>query len=107
MVGRLVEEQHIRLFEEYTTQSDTTALASRQCVDGGVTRRQAQSVHGDIKLAIEFPGASVVDPILQFGLLLDERVHLLVCGDVGELQVDLVEPLEEVSRFGDRELNVA
>jgi hypothetical protein len=61
-----------------------------RCVPGG----QAQRVGGDIELALEVPGAGRVYLFLQFGLLCEQVVHLVIRHGLGKLHVNLVELLE-------------
>ncbi len=91
MVGGLVQQQHVGRRQQQAAQRDAAFLATRKLVDDGFPGRQAQRVGGDLELALEFPAADRVDGVLQFGLFLEELVHLLVVHRLGELVADLVE----------------
>jgi len=85
VVGRLVEQQHVRLRQQQLAQCHAAALAAGKLADVGVPRRQAQGVGGDLELAVQLPGASGVDLLLQLALLLHELVHLVVAHGLGKL----------------------
>ena len=76
VVGRLVEQQEVRLGEEQAAQRDPAPFAARERGHVGVARRQAQGVHGDLEGALEVPGARGVDLGLQVGLLGQEGVDV-------------------------------
>ena len=70
MVGRLVEQQQFRLFEQELAQRDAAALAARELRDLPVVGRAAQRVHRLVDLGIEIPQALGLDLVL-------ERRHLV------------------------------
>ena len=76
VVGRLVEEQQVRLGEEQPAQRDPAPLTARERPDVGVARREPQGVHGDLEGAVELPGAGGVDLGLQVGLLGQQGVDV-------------------------------
>ena len=78
VIGRLIEQQHVRLGQQQAAQSDAPLLAARKLADHGIPRRQAQRVGGDLELALQFPAADRVDLILHLRLLLHELVHFIV-----------------------------
>ena len=94
VVGRFVEQQHVRLLQQQLAKRHAAALATRQLGDIGIARRTAQGVHGDVHLAIQVPGVGGVDPLLQLGLLGDQLVHLLGIG-LGEGVADRLETVEQ------------
>ena len=55
MVGRLVEQQEVRLFEKEPAERDTAALAARERGHGGIVWRAAERVHRLFDLAVEIP----------------------------------------------------
>ena len=55
MVGRLVEQQEVRLLEEQPAERDAAALAARERGDVGIVRRAAERVHRLLDLAVEIP----------------------------------------------------
>ena len=93
MVGRLVEQQQVRLVEQQPAQRDAAALAARELGDIGVVRRTAQRVHRLIDLAVEIPQALRLDLVLQLG-------HL-VGGLVGIVRRQLVVAVEDRLLLGD------
>ena len=94
MVGRLVEEQHVRLLEQHLAERDAPFLAARKLRDVGVGRREPQRVHGDLHLAVELPEVVGVDVLLELALLLEQRVHRVVAHRLRELHRDFVEAVE-------------
>ena len=78
MVGGLVQQQHVGRRQQQAAQRHAALLATRELVDDGVPRRQAQRVGGDLEFALEFPAADRVDGVLQLRLLLEQLVHLVV-----------------------------
>ena len=65
MVGRLVEQQKVRLFEQQLAERDAAALAAREFVDRQIVRRTAERIHRLIDLRIEIPKALGLDLVLQ------------------------------------------
>ena len=52
VVGRFVQQQHVRLLQQQAAQRDAALLAARQLADHRVPRRQAQRVGGDFQLVL-------------------------------------------------------
>ena len=67
MVGRLVEQQHFRFFEQQPAQCDAAALAARQRVDVGLVAGTAERLHRLFDLAVEVPQPLRLDFVLQTG----------------------------------------
>ena len=61
VVGRLVEEQHVRLAEQQSAKCHTAALATGKGGDLGVRRRAVQSVHRPFELGVDLPAAEMFD----------------------------------------------
>ena len=61
VVGRLVEEQHVRLAEQQSAKCHTAALATGKGGDLGVRRRTIQSVHRPFELGVDLPAAEMFD----------------------------------------------
>jgi hypothetical protein len=55
MVGRLVEEQQLRLLKQELAERDAAPLAARQFADIGIIRRTAERIHRLVDLRIEIP----------------------------------------------------
>ena len=64
MVGRLIEQQHIRFLKQQTTQCHTTTLTTREVLHTPIAWRTIQCRHRTIKLRIHIPGISRIDDIL-------------------------------------------
>ena len=107
MVGRLVEEEQVRPLEQDLAERDAPPLAARDLRDVGVGRRQAQGVHRDLELPVELPGVGRLDRVLHPLVLGHELVALGLRELLGQLFVQLVEPLEQRARLRDGLLDVA
>ena len=77
MVGRLVEQQQLGLFQQQLAHGDAAALAARELVDGPVIRRAAQRVHRLVDLGIEIPQALGLDLVLEIGHLVGGLVRIV------------------------------
>ena len=102
MVGRLVEQQQLGLFEQQPAQRDAAALAAGELADVGLVGRAAQRVHRQIDLGVEIPQPLGLDLVLQLGHLVGGLVgiidgELVVAVDDRLLRRD---PLHDV--FADR-----
>ena len=73
VVGRLVQQQQVRLLQQQPAQRDAAPLAARQRGDRGVGRRAAQRVQRDVDAPVEVPAVPGVDLRLQVGLLRQQR----------------------------------
>ena len=94
VVGRLVEQQQVRLLEQQAAQRDAAALAAREIGHRAFRRRAAQRVQRHLHRAVELPAIRGVDALLQLGLLGEQGVHLVVRHLLGEAHGDLVEAVE-------------
>ncbi len=92
VVGRLVEEQQVRLLQEQLAQRDAATLTTGEVGDRAVRRRAAQGVHRLLELGVEVPRVGVVDLLLELAHLLHERVEVRV--GLAHLLGDGVEPVE-------------
>ena len=92
VIGRLVQQQHVRLGQQQAAQGDTALLAARQQSHLGFPWRQAQGVGGDLKLVLGVSPRAANDG-LHLGLLFGERVEISVFFAVSG--VDFFQP-----RFG-------
>ena len=99
MVGRLVEQQDVGLFEQQLGQRDAATLAARERVDRTVAGRAAQCFHRDLELVVERPAVDRVDLLLKHAHLFEELVEIGVVGGLAHLGGDRVEPVDEI---GDR-----
>jgi len=106
VVGRLVEQQDVGLFQQQPAQRHAPALAARKVGHRAVRRRAAQRVERDLDLAVEFPAVLVVDLLLKLCLFGEQRVHLLVVHRLGEQVGDFVEPLDGVVQRAEGDADV-
>ena len=105
MIGRLVEQEQIRVLEEQAAQGDAALLAAGQDRDVGVVGRTAQRVHRDVDVPLEIPGVGRVDPVLEGRLLRADR--LVIGVGIGPLchhgvvlldqAMDLADAIEDVA----------
>lgn len=106
VVGGLVEEQQVGLFEQQLAERDAALLTTGEVGDGRVAGRAAEGVHGLFELGVEVPGVRVVQLLLELAHLLQQRVgvvrrHLL--GDrveAVELALDLRDAVLHVLQDG-------
>jgi hypothetical protein len=105
VVGRLVEEEQVRVLEEQAAQRDAPLLAAGQGRDVGVVGRAAQRVHRDVDVPLEVPRVGGVDPVLELRLLGPDRLVVGIgLGPAGhhgvvllDQAVDLADAVEDVS----------
>ena len=102
VVGRLVEQQKLGLFEQEPAQRDAAALAAGELADVGLVERAAQRVHRQIDLGVEIPQPLGLDLVLELGHLVGGLVGIID----GELVVSVDDrllrrdPLHDI--FADR-----
>ncbi len=77
MVGRLVEEEKVRLFEKQPAQRHPPALTAGQLFHHGVVGRAAQRVHRLVDLGVEIPQPLGLDLVLQLGHLVGGFVGII------------------------------
>ena len=77
MVGRLVEQQKLRLLEQQAAEGDAAALAAGEFADRGVVGRTAERLHRLIDLRIEIPKALGLDLVLQLGHFIGGLVGII------------------------------
>ncbi len=127
MVGRLVQQQQIRLVEQQPAQCDAAALAAGQLCDIRVVGRAAQRVHCLIDLAVEIPEAGGLDLVLQLGhlvgglfgivhrqfvvavedrLLLADAQHDVLAHRLGRIELRLLFEVADAGALGDPRLAV-
>ncbi len=87
VVGRLVEQEKLGLFEEEPAQRHPAPLAARELCHLGIVRRAAQRVHRQIDFGVEIPQPLGLDLVLQLG-------HL-VGGLVGVIHRELVVAVDD------------
>jgi len=97
MVGGLVEQQHVRLFEQSPAERDPAFLSTRELAHVGVGGWKPQRIHRDLDLPVQVPRVAGVDLLLHLRLLLQQLRHLVVRHRLGELVGDLLEFREQIS----------
>ncbi len=122
MVGRLVQQQQLRLIEQQLAQRNAAALAARKLGHIGIVGRAAQRVHRLVDLAVEIPEARGLDLVLQFGhlvgglfrivhrqfviaiedrLLLGDALHDVLAHRLGRIEVGLLLEIADAGALGD------
>ena len=105
VVGRLVEQEQVRVLEQQPAQCDAPLLATGQRRDARVVWRAAQGVHRDVHVALEVPGVRGGDPVLEPALLGADR--LVVGVGLGPLRHDGVVRVDQPLHGGDAVEDVA
>ena len=105
VVGRLVEQQQIRLLEQQFAQRDSASLTAGEHAHVGIGRWAAQRVHGLLELGVEIPGVLVVELGLELAHLGEQRVVVGV--GVAEFFRHLVEPGHQGLGLGHAVFDVA
>ena len=77
VVGRLVEQQHVRLLQQQTAESYAATLATRKVGDRKVALRTTQGCHRTVELRVHVPCVRSVDDVLHLRLTLHQLVHLV------------------------------
>ncbi len=93
VVGRLVEEQNVRLRQQQTRQRHAALFAAGELGHIGVARRAAQRIERLLDLGVEVPQVERIDLVL-------ERRHF-VGGLFGVIGGDFVVAIEDRLLFGD------
>ncbi len=99
MVGRLVEQQQVRLGEQQPAERHPASLAARERPDRRVWRRAAKRVHRVLDHAVEIPGIGRVDLILQARELGRRLLRVVGSQLVEALEQggELLDPVEHVA----------
>jgi hypothetical protein len=95
VIGRLVQQQHVRLLEQEAAERHPPPLASGNLAHVGFSGGKPQRVHRHIDLVVQLPEAERIDALLQVSLLLQQTHHLVVAHRLGEAGADLVELIED------------
>jgi hypothetical protein len=97
VVGRFVEQQHVRLLQQQAAQRDAALLATGELADDRVPGRQAQRVGGDFQLVLQGVRIAGGQDRLQALLFLGQRVEIRAVLGIGG--VDLVQPRLRLQHF--------
>ena len=106
VVGRLVEQQQVRLGQQQLAQRHPAPLTAGQMRHRLVGRRAAQRVHRLLELRVEIPRVGVVELLLQPAHLLHQLVGVVGGHQLGdlveavELDLDVAEALLDVAANG-------
>ena len=101
VVGRLVQQQHVGRRQQQAAQRDAAFFTAGELADDRLPRRQAQGIGRDLEFALELPAAGRIDGVLQFGLLFEQRVHLIVAHRLRKAIADRVKALDLTEGFTD------
>ena len=77
VVGRLIQQQYIRLLKQQTAQSHAAALTTGQRIHHLIFGRTTQGIHSTLQAAVQVPCIRSINLILQFGLSVNQRIHLV------------------------------
>ena len=91
VVGRLVEQKHVRLLQQQTAKGDAAPLTSGKIGDNCVGRRALESIHGTLELGVYLPASTVVYLLHQFALTGEKRGHLIIRERLAQLLADGIE----------------
>ncbi len=95
MVGGLVQQQHVRMFQQQPAERHPPPFAAGQRRHVGIAGRTAQRVHRHLQGPLQLPSADGVDLLLQIALLRQQHVHLVVVEGLGEPEADGVELVDQ------------
>ena len=96
VVGRFVEQQDFRLFQQQLAQRHAALFPARQFLHTAFPRRAAQRVHGDFELVVERPAIHRVDLFLQRAHFLEQLVEIGIVLGIGHFSADGVEPVHQI-----------
>jgi hypothetical protein len=100
VVGRFVQQQHVRLFQQQAAQGHAAALTTGEVLDLGIPGRQAQGVGRALQLVFHVVAALGGDDGLQLALLAGQLVEVGIRIGVG--RIDLVEARHGAFHLADR-----
>ena len=86
MVGGLVEQEHVRFFEQDFAKRHTAAFTAGELGHIGIIGRQDQGIGGHIHETVHLPGIHGVNLVLKTAHFIHELVHLVL----GKLLAHLV-----------------
>ncbi len=88
MVGRLIQEQDIRLGEQQAGERHAAALTSGDDRNRSVSGRAAQGVHSLLQAAVQRPGIAAIQGLLNLRLLSDQGIEIGI--RLAKASIDLV-----------------
>ena len=104
VVGRLIQQQQTRCLQQQFAQRHSALLATGQHRDVRVAVWAPQCVHGLVQLRVKVPGVLVVDRLLKFAHLREQRVVVGV--GFGKFGGDLIEAIHHRLGFGNPVLDI-
>ena len=97
MVGRLIQQQDIGLFEQKTAQGHTRRSPPERTLT--VYPRADSAAHPwPFRAGIQVPGIECIESLLHLALALHELVHLIIGHGFGKILVDRIE-FSQVNRL--------
>ena len=99
VVGRLVQQKHVRLAQQQTAEGHPPALATAEISYLGIRRRTLQGIHRPLQLGVDLPSFTMLYFLRKFALTYDELIHFVVGHRLAELQVHLLILPEQVHHF--------
>ena len=85
VVGRFVEQQHVRLLQQQAAQRHAALLTTGQLSDHGIPRRQAQCIGGHVQLVFQGVRVAGGQDRLQALLFLGQRVEVGAFLGIGQV----------------------
>ncbi len=83
VVGRFVEQQHVRLLQQQAAQRHAALFTAGQVADHGLPRRQAQGVGGHVQLLFDGVRVAGGEDGFQALLLLGQRIKISAFFGIG------------------------
>ena len=99
VVGRLIQQQDIRLLQKQPAQGDAALLPPRQHLHLRIAGRTPQRIHRHFQPRIEIPRIQRVQLFLDHRLPIAQFRHLVVGHRLGEFLVDAVELVDKIHRL--------
>ena len=96
VVGRFVQQQDVRLFEQKTRQGYPALFTARQICNGAIGRRTTQCIHREFKLAIQTPAIHGIDLFLQCAHFFHQGIKIRIGRWVPHQHRNLVKPVHQI-----------
>ncbi len=100
VVGRFVEQQHVRFFEQQAAERHAAAFTTGEIRDFRIPVRQTQGVGRAFQLHVQVVAVMGLDNFFQFALLGGELIEIGI--RVCVQRVHFIQALERVNDFRDR-----
>ena len=97
VVGRFIQQQHIRLFQQQAAHRYATALAPGQIADFGIPVRQTHRIGGALQLRFQVMAVVRLDNFFQTTLFRGQFVEIGV--RLGVERVNLIQALQRADHF--------